>query len=394
MVNNNVSTAVTKAAVSDSEMLAIMNAAGLKPVKASPLAMIKGKAAASEALRSLQSTKLVDNANRPTPACQEALAILANPTAEIDLVWGNPNGISLSKAYSAAGQDRLVSFTSMNGTNNISYFLSTQDITDLLAQRLAFTEIKDIAPLNTEAIPTAMPVFFALLDIYRESQLRSALERRQETAMTITPEEVNRIIQEAKLETNFNWYSPVAFNAMPLDLDITESMVNEGLSIMKSEGIIGAAGEISEGLTAFAYRAFPLAAFFGIKILTISGSSVEKTQLALFRGLSTLLLAQITAENGENRIEISSISTSQLPELLFNLGSRPFEATASPAQPTPSNTVVCSKCGTQNTSTAKFCSKCGATLAAAPASLKFCPKCGDPVTAGEKFCDKCGAALK
>ena len=398
---------VVKATLADGEMLALLNTAGIKPVKASPLGRISGQPAAINA-RNLQQAGLVDGAGRPTTAFTEALNILANPASEIDLLWGNPDGISLSSVYAAAGKDQLVAFTNMNGSNNISYFLSPQDITDLLVQRLAFSEIKNIAALDFEAAPAAVPAFFAVLDIYREEQLKAALERRQEAVVTVTAEEVNRVIQEAKLETNFSWYSPVAYNSIPLDFTITEATAEEGLSILKKEGLIGAGGELSESLNAFAYRAFPVAGFFGVKVITVNNAAPEKTQLALFRGISTLLLAQLTTENGVNRVLISSISTSQLPELLFNLSTKPFEvpvqtektAPAPTTAPTPAaapaNTVFCSKCGTKNDAKAKFCIKCGATLAttAAPAGPKFCPKCGDPVTANEKFCDKCGTPIK
>jgi ribosomal protein L40E len=398
MTNNEKSPGTVKASVSDGELLALLNMTGLKPEKISPLSRISGKPASPDAVRKLQPSGLTDSANRPTPACLEALAILASPAAEMDLLWGTPDGISLSKAYSAAGNDKLVSFTGINGRNNISYFLSSQDITDLLVPKLAFSEIKDIAPLTIEAGTAAMPVFFALLDIYRENQLRSVLERRQEFEVKATPEEVNRVLQEAKLETNLGWYAPVAYTAMPVDTAVTDSAVNEGLRALKSEGIIASGGSLSDSLTAFAYRAFPLAAFFGIKILTAGPASVEKTQLALFRGLSTLLLVQSSSENGDKRILINSISTSQLPEVLFNLAVRPFEITAQPAvtgssQPAaPAESVTCGKCGTENPGSAKFCSKCGATLAAPP-KAKFCARCGNALTAGEKFCKKCGTKL-
>ena len=186
---------------------------------------------------------------------------------------------------------------------------------------------------------------------------------------------------------------------MPPNKAITEAAVAEGLEALQNEGLVGNNGDLSSTLTSFAPRAFPIAGFFGLKILTINADAAEKTQLALFRGISTLLLAQMTEENGREKALLSSISTSQLPELLFNLSTRPFEVTSLPPrqmpQPAAPGTIACGKCGTQNNVKSKFCSKCGAALAAAAqAGPKFCPKCGDPVTAGEKFCDKCGTALK
>jgi hypothetical protein len=401
MVNNNASANVTRGTVSNGEILAILNTAGLKTAQISPLSRIKGQPTPLDTPK-LQSAGLTDNTGRPTPSFQEALTILANPSAEINLIWGNPDGVSVSTVYAAAGQDKMVSFTSSDSSSNISFFLSPQDITDLLTQRLVFSEIKNIAPLSAEISPTALPALFGVLDMYRETQLRAVLDRRQEVTVTTEAEELNRIVQEAKTETNFSWYAPIAYNIIPTGNAITESTVNEGLKILKNEGLIGSSGELSSALNTFASRAFPIAGFFGIKVVTVSANAAEKTQLALFRGISTLLLVQLTGENGKERAVVSSISTSQLPELLFNLSTRPFEAPAAPAaqptaQPAAVSTIFCNKCGTKNDAKAKFCSKCGATLAvttSAQSSNKFCGKCGSPVKSGVKFCDKCGAPIK
>lgn len=394
---DNSNAGVIKASLTDGEMLALMNAAGVKPGKISPLANLRGQPAS---ITSLSSSGMIDNSSQPTAPVREALAILANPASEIDLLWGSPDGISLSKVYAVAGQDKFVSFTGMNGRNNVSFPLTFTDFTDLIAQKLAFTDIKDKAALNIEVPPAALPVFFAVLDAYRESQLKAALERRQEQAVSITAEELNRLIQESKLETNYSWYTPVALIAMPQDSAVVEESVAEGIKHLQKELIIDKDGVLSDVLASFAYRAFPLAGFFGIKLVTMNNGSPERTQLAFFRGISTLLLAQAT-EN--NTFQISSISTTDLPEILFNLGIRQMEvppppAAQSAAAPSPSAIVFCGKCGAANNNTAKFCGKCGAPITIrtvkAAAGPKFCPKCGDSVGANEKFCDKCGALLK
>ena len=46
----------------------------------------------------------------------------------------------------------------------------------------------------------------------------------------------------------------------------------------------------------------------------------------------------------------------------------------------------CAQCGQQNLTTAKYCSECGAFLAA------HCGHCSAELTAGAKFCSKCGAS--
>jgi hypothetical protein len=391
-MENNAKSQTQKAVVADGELLALMNLAGVKPGRSSPLALVTGKAAPPEALRRLQTSGLVDGSNRPTAACQEFLNILANPGTEIDLLWGNPDGVSLSKVYALAGQDKLVAFTGADGNSNIAYFLSPQDLTDLVVEKTARPAIDKEAGLDIETGAAAVPVFFALLDLYREAQLKAALERRQEFEVKAGPEEVLRLLQEAKVDSNLAWYAPVGAMLLPDGVPLTEAAVGEGLSALKSQGMLGADGVLSDAMTSFAFRAFPLTAYVGIKVTTVGGGTAEKAQLALFRGFSTLLFVQAAAGGGKTSI-INSIPTTRLPELLFNLAVRPFEAPAAPpAAPVRADGVVCGKCGTQNAAGAKFCAKCGAALAA-PASAKFCAKCGTAAKAGEKFCKKCGAKL-
>src|SRR5262245_7581388 len=47
----------------------------------------------------------------------------------------------------------------------------------------------------------------------------------------------------------------------------------------------------------------------------------------------------------------------------------------------------CAGCGRENRSGRRFCTGCGAALAAA------CPSCGADIDADERFCGSCGAAV-
>jgi len=53
--------------------------------------------------------------------------------------------------------------------------------------------------------------------------------------------------------------------------------------------------------------------------------------------------------------------------------------------------IKCSKCGTENTATAKFCSNCGEKY---ETQLIVCPDCKTENIAGSKFCNKCGKSLE
>jgi hypothetical protein len=391
MLNESKSVTPLKAVLSDAEMATLINIAAIKPGKTSPLAQIKA-AASPEAAHVLQQAGLLDTAGRPTSGCLECLNILANPGSEIDLLWGNPDGLSLSKAFAAPGKDRLVAFTSLHGSHRLSYFLSSADITDLIVEKTSYPEIKESPDLEMEANPSTIPVFFALLDLYREAQLKAALERRQDFQVTASPEDINRLAQEAKLENILSWYSPAGYMAIASDIGLTDTGATEEVDALKSAGLIGANNDLLSRITDFAHGAFPLVIFLGIKVIT----PVEKTQIALFRGISTLLLVQLTSDNGLDKALISSISTSQLPEILSNLSTRPLEAIAQPPAISPgqtaSNTLACAKCGTPNAGGSKFCLKCGATISV-PEGPKYCSKCGTPLKIAGKFCEKCGTKL-
>ncbi len=69
------------------------------------------------------------------------------------------------------------------------------------------------------------------------------------------------------------------------------------------------------------------------------------------------------------------------------------QPSAVPGQPAQSQSVpavACPKCGTQNPSTGKFCSSCGAKLGAATVA---CPKCKAEVQETSKFCPECGGQI-
>lgn len=388
MVNDNKSPASIKVILSDAELLALLNMSGLKPGKMSPLAQVSGKAA-TDANRKLQQMGLIIGDNNLSPDCLECLKILTDPSAETDLVWGNADGVSLSAVYTA-GQDKLVAFTKTKDSNYLSFFLSSQDITDLVIERMVLSEIKNPADFSIETGTADLPVILAMLDLYRESQLQALLDRRVEFEVKVATEDVNRIIQEAKLEMNLGWYASAGNIAVPLDTPVTGSSMNESINSLKRSGITGADGVLSTRAVAFAYRAFPLISFIGIKSITLS----EKTQIAFFRGLTTLLFVQITSEDGADHTLVRSISTSDLPQVLFTFATRPIapEIPSTAASPAPAAVGInCPKCSAPNPANGKFCKKCGAPLI--QPSKKFCPKCGDPVTAGEKFCNKCGTKL-
>src|SRR5689334_10242908 len=46
--------------------------------------------------------------------------------------------------------------------------------------------------------------------------------------------------------------------------------------------------------------------------------------------------------------------------------------------------MICSKCQTENSASARFCRNCGTSLQLA------CSNCGTAMTAGDRFCSACG----
>jgi hypothetical protein len=387
---------VKKATLSDIDLAGLLSIAGLKLEKTSPLTQVKGITGAADSRR-LQQVGLLDSNNRPLPDSLEALQILANPDVEMDLIWGAVDRVSLCKVFYSSRIGKLVSFTRGNGSINLSYFLSFQDITDLIAEKTAASLIKESAGISFESTPAALPAFLAVIDLYREEQLKATLERRQESNVAVSVDEVNRIWQDAKTETDFGWYSPAGYIALANGTSAASAKIDEGLVALKREMILNSDGTLNSQTATFASRAWPLMSFFGIKAFTRQGLDIEKAHLALLKGFASLLFVQISSSDSQERVYIKSINTSELPEILFNLITRPFEVKIPPETKAPqaaasASNLNCSKCGTANTAGSKFCSKCGASMNVVP-TAKFCPKCGDPVKPEEKFCDKCGNKL-
>jgi hypothetical protein len=378
------------ATLSDSEFAALFNLAGLKPGDNSPLAKIAANSPAPGAVAQLQKAGLLDADNRPTAGCMEFLNAIANPGTEIDLRWSSPNGYNTSHVYSLAGSDRLVSYTKSGSGNNLSYFLTPQDMTDLLVEKIANPPIKKAIDFSFEAEASILPVFFAMLDLYRESQLKAALERQSEIEVKVTADSINKLLQEAKVENALDWYAPAGFVAIPGDAAWTNQLVENGLDEARNQGLIEKDGILDSRMMSIGLNAFPFIGFFGIKVFTRQNNSLERSHIAFFRSLLSLLAVQLDS----NRVSVTSIATSQLPQILFNLATIPFENKTgqSPSTQAVSKKRFCNQCGAPLKEGAKFCPKCGATLTS-PAEAKFCAKCGTAFKADEKFCKKCGAKL-
>jgi hypothetical protein len=396
MENNNRASGLKKITLLDVDMVNLISVSGLKLESSSPLAVINKNAGSADPRRAQQSG-LIDTNNRLTADGLTVLGVLARPDMEMSLIWGTADSLSTSKVYFSATSDKLVSFTHTNGSSNLSYFLSPQDITDLVTEKTAFPPIKDNVDYSLETGPASLPAFLAVLDLYREAQLKAALERRQDADPVITAAELNRVWQQSKMETNFSWYAPAGYITFA-EGPSAQANFEEGFRSLKRQSLIRADGGLSQPGSAFAAAAFPLLSFMGMKAVSRQNSGVEKVHLALFRSMATLLLVQIAADSGKETLYIKSLNTSELPEVLFNLVTRPFDVVPQAVTPVAAKagsagqTVICTKCQTVNAAGTRFCSRCGATLTAAPA-VKFCPKCGDPVTGSEKFCDKCGNQL-
>ena len=66
-------------------------------------------------------------------------------------------------------------------------------------------------------------------------------------------------------------------------------------------------------------------------------------------------------------------------------------ATYPPPQPerTPERVIVCPKCRSDNSPSARFCAQCGDAFGSTAIA---CPKCGAEVDGRAKFCPSCGQA--
>src|SRR4030042_410364 len=360
----------TAAALSNVDLATLVGRSGVFVEKTSPLAFTAGIPPAGDAQVNtrLQQLGFLISSSPPnlTPQCLNALKILASPDVEIRLVWGDAGKINFSTLFAAAGSGSgaMVAFNrATQDRNNISYFVSQEEITGLVRDRIAFSELKVQADLSIKADAAALPVFFAALDLQCEARLKAALDRTPVPDVEISVEAAKKILVDAKTATALDWYAPLGYMMLPHELP-DDAAIASGLQALVTERVITMnrkSGKLSPSLQEFAFRAFPIVTYFGATVGARQNPAFGGAQFALVRSPSTLLLVQRASDKTGESFSVDSISTSNVPELLFNLATLPF---AAPPAPVPTATQI-----------------------------KFCPKCGDPLQSGEKFCDKCGAKL-
>ncbi len=361
--------------LSDAELSALLELCRVNIDKASPLAATFAAARSGDGsvTARLQQSGFLEPVNpaRPTPQCVSALNTVAKPDVVIKLVWGDAARVNLSGLYAttAAGSGAMVAFNrDAQGRNSISYFASHDDLTGLVRDRIAFSELKKTrAPMSLEAEAAALPVLFAVLDLHREARLKAALDRTPAASIDLSAGAIKRVLLDAKTSPSFDWYAALGYMMFPRELPPDDSHVISGVRALEKKDALTVSNNesvLASGLEAFAFRAFPVISYFGATISTRPGSEFAGAQFGLIRSLETLLLVERASDSAGERFRASSISTSDVPELLFNLFTMPFEVRPTPPQASGQATAT-----------------------------NFCRKCGDAVKAGEKFCDKCGTKL-
>jgi hypothetical protein len=400
-MNQNTNTAkITAAALSDAEFAWLLGQSGIQQSDNSPAAeaLKRGASGNGDHAMNLQQLGLLSSIRPVTlsPECMEAISILGKPDAETTLLWGNPEKINSASFFSTreTGPTMRVAYTrGLDKINHLSYFISDETIVGVVNNTLDFTELKEAPDLSIRISPRALPVFFALLDIFQEERLRAALDRRTGLHPDFSPSELKRVIINGQMEPSLSWYAALGSIITNSTRIANEASLEQGLGELRRAGIILGTGDktvFSPGLTTFANRAFPITGYCVIKTAGDKGTHIETQQAAFIRGMTAMLFIHTADETGTT-LQLESIISSDVVPPLCEILSLPFESL--PQRPSVSAKLTdgntCPKCGTNNPAGVKFCSNCGADLTPKP-KISYCPKCGDLVKANEKFCNKCG----
>ena len=396
-MENTTKNRATAATLTDAELAALVNLAGITPGKDSPLPAVSGKTRAADAKVNIRLQQLgflaSSNPARLTPECTRAINTLAAPEVTMQLVWGDAAKVNISTVYADShnGSEAMVAFNrAADDCNSLSFFVSHEEITGLVRDRLAFSRVDNPPAFSLQAEASALPVFFSLLDLYCENKLQALIDRAPVSAADFSKEAIKKNLVNAKTATTLDWYSSLGYLMFPRELPGDTAIAAGMKALEKERALVINRDSVSlpDSLLALASQAFPILTYFGA---TIAGRPVS-AQFGLVRSPAALLLVQSSSNSGGAYFTAESIGTSNVPELLFNLFTMPFAAPA-PSRPAAAPAAnACPKCATKNPAGAIFCSRCGADLTPGP-KVNYCPKCGDAVRPGEKFCDKCGARI-
>ena len=224
--------------LSTGQLQVALRLAALPPSKYSPFAKLTPPAAIDPAvLGSLRAAGVVTGAGQITDSWNAALAALAQPEQRISLFLGAAEGWNAIEYFSRQGM--LAGYSGAGGNHRVTFPCPVTGILADLSDWLRIHEAGAVPPVfETDLQPEELTALSAIVDAYREENLRAFLERRQANPSRFSREQL-RFELDAAAQADPRWYaSLLTLHAPPPFAPLAERL-DMGVRALATRGWLG-----------------------------------------------------------------------------------------------------------------------------------------------------------
>lgn len=182
--------------LSTAELQAALRIAGIPPSRNSPLAELPPPAVVAPAVvSSLRALGVMSAGSAVAPQWIEVLSAIANPAHNVFLCLGSSTSWNAIGYF--AGASGMAGYSTSDGNHHITFPCSADSVLRSLSDWFAPASVPALPPFQTDLQPEELTAVAALVDAYREENLRALLERRPPNASRFSREQLVYQLQAA-----------------------------------------------------------------------------------------------------------------------------------------------------------------------------------------------------
>lgn len=391
MEQNSMSTAGTKFALREYELVTVLLKSAVEVSSDSPLSSLPLEEGLGDLAPTLNSAE------------QQVLRIVCRPVLDVAVLLSPPHGQNLVWAFDGGRpSDPLAGYYLDAKGYHCFQEIGEPALLDAIGNALHVKTPAGPGEFRIVLRPDDLRALLGLVDANREQSLRSLLDRLPDGDRTFSLGDISGFLETGLKEGDQRWLTSVIQALTPFDLTGTPELTAAAFERLAQLGLLEP--QVDESRLTDSGRVLCTALATPIAYAALHGrlpgaaNSIRREHIAAFRTLECLwLLSFQNLDSANPTIELRPVSGEEA-ELAFS--ERLFEWRQAARQSAQSRERPCGACGGAVAKDAKFCRHCGkpvVTPNAAPIQeARHCPNpsCGRVIIPGKKFCVACGTALE
>ncbi len=387
------------------EIAGLFHKGKIEPWAGSPLIQLKPSSTAKPPGLKTDDISKVNDAILRISRPDIILGMLHYPPETPDVTW----------FYGVAEDKNFAVYRKGSGDDHhIVWPVSDKSLMKILEAALSISEPATIDSFSLTMNRAGFEAMVAIVDLIQEETLFAAMNRQQERLADFTLAQLFECYKRSLLGLDFRWMVQRAKLFSPSRIMPEPEYLRVGLnSLIEQQMLVPAVGRYS--LTQRFYTACSLmgacSGFCGLSTRRLKsrpdGKAVwDHEHVAALRGTGSLWLFDFSQiSTSDFIVRFGDVTPGLLQERLragMLTPPKPSKPLVAPPATTSATaeTIRCSRCGTELSPQAKFCSNCGTPVGkvAAPAPppsppRKVCPRCDAKLSPQVKFCTNCGSPV-